>query len=111
MNDLSSQTPYLVIVAVVAVVAIVTLLIGSNSTLEGAVSAEPGCVQNYDVLDPNTPDSVTANGVTRRDFCEGDNTHQWECSNDKIAKQVRAVHCQLGCNQATGACCTTKDCF
>ncbi|HLC51682.1 MAG TPA: hypothetical protein VJI98_00380 [Candidatus Nanoarchaeia archaeon] len=116
-TNLSSQAPYLVIVAVVAVVAVVTLVMNESANLQGAPVADGLVVPDPLIVDDSLRvascfDEDPINDYYRKgyvqiaakryfDFCQGDYLREYVCSNSRkeIADQF---NCEFGCEN--GAC-------
>lgn len=102
-DDLSSQAPYLVIVAVVAVVAVVTLVMnGSGDGIQGAVSADRNCYEGPSVGNIYELEYVIDDGVRYEDYCVGDNVHQFRCGTPLVKEEAGFIQCPNGCER--GAC-------
>ena len=116
-SNLSSQAPYLVIVAVVAVVAVVSLVLNGSGTIQGAevgriITPEEDRVQScIDTDSDNNPliKGYTQIGIVKYDdFCNGDILHQSFCENGDVAMESRITRCDFGCER--GRCCTDIRC-
>ncbi|MBS3140150.1 hypothetical protein J4479_04035 [Candidatus Woesearchaeota archaeon] len=101
----SSQTPYLIIVAVVAVVAVVTLVMNKTegSNLQGAPVSDfvDGCFQSDTDLSFQKKGYVQVGSNKKWDVCKGDKLQQYYCDHN-VARPSRLIDCQFGCEN--GVC-------
>ena len=115
-NDLSSQLPYLVIVAVVALVAVVSLVLNDGGSVQGAevasLGADDGCVEGPTIGNLEKQEYVTEQGVKYWDYCsaDGKSVHQYRCATIKIKEDVRDSCSGLGFGCERGRCCTDEGC-